>query len=51
MMKIAPEDGFYSTPGLGKNEVRIAYVLNVEDIKKAMNIIAKGLKTYPGRVD
>jgi aspartate aminotransferase len=33
---------------LGKNEVRIAYVLNVEDIKKAMNILAEGLKAYPG---
>ena len=47
---IAPADGFYSTEGLGKNEARIAYVLNVEDIKKAMNILAEGLKVYPGRV-
>jgi len=47
---IAPADGFYSTEGLGKNEARIAYVLNVEDIKKAMNILAEGLKAYPGRV-
>jgi aspartate aminotransferase len=46
---IAPADGFYSTPGLGKDEVRIAYVLNVDDIKKAMNILAEGLKIYPGR--
>ena len=46
---VAPADGFYSTPGLGKDEVRIAYVLNVEDIKKAMNILAEGLKAYPGR--
>jgi aspartate aminotransferase len=46
---IAPADGFYSTPGLGKDEVRIAYVLNVDDIKKAMNILAEGLKVYPGR--
>ena len=45
---IAPANGFYSTPGLGKNEVRIAYVLNVADIKKAMNILAEGLKVYPG---
>jgi aspartate aminotransferase len=45
---IAPANGFYSTPGLGQNEVRIAYVLNVEDIKKAMNILAEGLKAYPG---
>ena len=47
---IAPANGFYSTPGLGQNEVRIAYVLNVEDIKKAMNILAEGLKAYPGRI-
>jgi aspartate aminotransferase len=47
---IAPADGFYSTEGFGKNEARIAYVLNVEDIKKAMNILAEGLKVYPGRV-
>ena len=45
---IAPADGFYSTPGLGKDEVRIAYVLNVEDIKKAIHIIDEGLKVYPG---
>ena len=44
---IAPANGFYSTPGLGKDEVRIAYVLNVDDIKKAMNILAEGLKAYP----
>ena len=46
---VAPANGFYSTPGLGKDEVRIAYVLNVEDIKKAMNILRLGLKAYPGR--
>jgi aspartate aminotransferase len=47
---IAPADGFYSTPGLGKDEVRIAYVLNAEDIKKAMHILAEALKVYPGRI-
>ena len=45
---VAPANGFYSTPGLGQDEVRIAYVLNVDDIKKAMHILAEGLKTYPG---
>jgi aspartate aminotransferase len=40
---------FHSTVGLGKNEVRIAYVLNIEDIRAAMSILAKGLKAYPGR--
>ena len=47
---IAPANGFYSSPGLGKDEVRIAYVLNVNDIKKAIHILAEGLKVYPGRV-
>ncbi len=47
---VAPANGFYSTPGLGKDEVRIAYVLNVEDIRKAMHILAEGLKAYPGRI-
>jgi aspartate aminotransferase len=46
---VAPANGFYSTPGLGKDEVRIAYVLNTHDIKKAMHILAEGLKVYPGR--
>lgn len=48
---LAPADGFYSTPGLGKDEVRIAYVLNVEDIKKAMHILAEALNVYPGRIN
>ena len=48
---VAPANGFYSTEGLGQNEVRIAYVLNVQDIKKAMHILAEALKAYPGRVD
>ena len=46
---IAPANGFYSTPGYGEDEVRIAYVLNRGDIKKAMHILAEGLKVYPGR--
>ena len=47
---VAPANGFYSTPGLGKDEVRIAYVLNIEDIKKAMHILDEALKVYPGRI-
>ncbi|HRX30395.1 MAG: pyridoxal phosphate-dependent aminotransferase [Bacteroidales bacterium] len=47
---LAPATGFYSTPGLGKNEVRIAYVLKVEDLKKAMECLEVALKQYPGRV-
>ena len=42
----APAQGFYATPGIGKNEIRIAYVLNENDLKKAMNILRKGLEEY-----
>jgi len=47
---VAPASGFYSTPGSGKNEVRIAYVLKIDDLKNAMMILAEALKVYPGRV-
>lgn len=47
---VAPASGFYSTPGLGKNEVRIAYVLKIDDLKKAMVTLSKALEAYPGRV-
>ncbi len=43
---LAPAQGFYATEGLGKNEVRLAYILNEDDLKKAMNIFAEGLKKY-----
>jgi aspartate aminotransferase len=43
---IAPGEGFYATPGLGKSECRIAYVLNEHDLKKAMNIFVTGLAQY-----
>lgn len=46
---MAPATGFYSTPGLGKNEVRLAYVLNKEDLKNAIHCLEEGLKVYPGR--
>jgi aspartate aminotransferase len=46
---VAPASGFYSTPGYGKNEVRIAYVLKIEDLKKAMLILEEALMSYPGR--
>lgn len=45
----APASGFYSTPGCGLNEVRIAYVLNLEDLKNAMDCLEAALKVYPGR--
>ena len=43
---LAPAEGFYATPGLGKNEVRIAYVLNTKDMEHAMNILKAGLEEY-----
>jgi aspartate aminotransferase len=46
---MAPASGFYSTPGKGINEVRIAYVLTIEDLKNAMETLEKALKAYPGR--
>lgn len=46
---LAPASGFYSTPGSGKNEVRIAYVLKIEDLKNAMESLAQALVKYPGR--
>ena len=46
---LAPATGFYSTEGLGKNEVRLAYVLNVEAINLAMVCLEQALKSYPGR--
>jgi len=44
-------EGFYATPGLGKQEFRLAYVLNNEDLVKAMNILKVGLEAYPGRIE
>lgn len=46
---LAPAAGFYNTPGLGKNEVRIAYVINIKDLKRSIEIIKKALRVYPGR--
>ena len=43
---MAPGSGFYATEGLGNNEVRIAYVLNESDLKKAMDCLREGLKVY-----
>jgi aspartate aminotransferase len=47
---LAPATGFYGTPGLGKQEVRLAYVLNLEAIDAAMDCLEAALKVYPGRV-
>lgn len=47
---LAPASGFYATPGAGHNEVRISYVLKVEDLKASMKCLEEALKVYPGRV-
>ena len=46
---LAPATGFYGTKGLGLNEVRLAYVLNVDDLNGAMDCLEAALKVYPGR--
>lgn len=46
---MAPAAGFYTTPGAGRNQVRIAYVLNKEDLTQALVVLQKALETYPGR--
>jgi len=47
---MAPATGFYASKGLGKNEVRIAYVLKKDDLRKAVKCIEEALKIYPGRI-
>ena len=47
---MAPASGFYTTPGAGRNQVRIAYVLKREDLQRALFILQKALEAYPGRV-
>lgn len=47
---LAPANGFYSTPGLGLREARIAYVLNEDELALAMVCLAEGLNQYPGRI-
>ncbi len=48
---LAPAGGFYGTKGLGKKEVRLAYVLNAGDLDKAMDCLEKALEQYPGRTN
>ena len=47
---MAPASGFYTTPGLGRDEVRIAYVLKKEDLMRALFVLEKALEAYPGRI-
>lgn len=48
---MAPASGFYTTPGAGCNEVRIAYVLKKEDLTRALFVLQKALEAYPGRTE
>lgn len=45
----APGEPFYATPGKGKNEIRIAYVLKQADLERAMDLLAKGIAAYNAR--
>ena len=47
---MAPASGFYSTPGMGKDEVRIAYILNKTELKRALLVLEKALETYTSQV-
>ena len=48
---LAPASGFYSEEDMGKDEVRIAYVLEKNELKRALTILAKALEAYPGRTN
>ena len=48
---MAPASGFYTTPGLGKNEVRLAYVLKKEDLNRALFVLKMALEAYPGKTE
>ena len=48
---MAPAAGFYTTPGAGRNQVRIAYVLKKEALERALFVLRKALEQYPGRTD
>jgi len=46
---MAPASGFYATPGLGKDQVRMAYVLKIDDLKRALVVLEKALEAYNAR--
>lgn len=48
---MAPASGFYTTPGAGINQVRLAYVLKKEDLQRALVVLSKALEAYPGRTN
>lgn len=45
----SPAEGFYATPGLGKDEIRIAYVLNSDDMRRGAELIRLGMEKYNAR--
>ena len=47
---MAPASGFYTTPGMGRNEVRMAYVLEKSELARAITVLRHALEAYPGRV-
>jgi len=47
---VSPAAGFYATPGMGEDEIRLAYVINDDDMRKALGILKQGLREYPGMV-
>jgi aspartate aminotransferase len=48
---MAPASGFYTTPGAGHNQVRLAYVLKKDDLVRALFVLRKALEAYPGRTE
>jgi aspartate aminotransferase len=48
---MAPAAGFYTTPGAGRDQVRLAYVLKKRDLTRALFVLQKALEAYPGRRD
>ena len=46
---MAPAAGFYSTPGMGRNQARLAYVLKTDDLARALKVLAKALEEYNAR--
>ncbi|MEO1516171.1 MAG: pyridoxal phosphate-dependent aminotransferase [Bacteroidota bacterium] len=50
-LMVSPGPGFYATEGMGQKQIRIAYVLNVQDLEKAMDCLEVALQVYPGRLE
>ena len=48
---VTPAASFFKTPGMGTNYARIAYVLEIPEMEKALKCLAEGLKQYPGRTE